>query len=779
MAKPNIKQTLKDLDAIDSQTSLSINGTDNVLDKENLALKEIIRQTTQRTSTKFGTKTNGKSLDYFTELSLSSVLVDATVDKSNIKLKKSAEKNPKQYLKDYMVEKQIADQTALLSGDVVKQISYKNYEAIYKHIPECATALKIYRDNILSPDDFTKRIFNYNYSDTADKDLVEKVKHNIEQISEKYKLDEKTADIIQQALLYGDAYYAVLSLEDELMSLLKDPSINQGVLQENIKMYDTNLSSRNLDALDITLNESEKEAVDLFFQENHINISNNSNEKDHTSKDLANFINDHFILESKLSLLQERAEYEYSKQQRFMADIINPNDNRKNRDKKIDDKPMYLSGSALKYLDPSRVIKLELDDLCYGYYYYEEREYSQRNDISDAGDYLGSVMGKSQSNMTAMSSTGATIPVGNQTLSPNNLDASKYKLISDVFLSAISKKIDKEYVRHNKQFKDFIYSVVKETNFMKKRIHLTFFTPDEVVHFKVDPVYKNIPFFAKLYLAMLTNMVIINMGRGHDKRLFYVQTGLDEQFEAAISNTIESIKSKEFRLSDNDINTVLNLNPGALDDWFIPTNVSGERPIEIETVPGMDIDIANNTFLDWLRKSMMNGMYIPANLIDSMVEVDYARTLSAQNANFVRSVVQYQMQLQKDFSNLIRKLYKNEYRFNDDGTSNELEKININKIEINFPSPASLNMTNMQEQINTASGIADELSAILVPSKQDGSSDDLRMKIRSEIFKKLFPGFDYGYYEDLINKDISIENARENIKANLENSSSDTSDYGY
>lgn len=779
MANSNIKKTIKELNSAESQTSVAINGTDVVLDNENLALKEIIRQTTQRTSRKYGTKTNGKSLDYFTELSLSSVMIDSTLDPSNKKAKKLAENNPKQYFKQYMVDKQIADQTALLSGDIVKQISYKNYEAIYKHIPECATALKIYRDNILSPDDFTKRIFNYDYTASTDKDLVEKVKKNIKEITTKYKLDEKTADIIQQALLYGDAYYAVLSLEDELMTLLKDPSVNQGILQENIKMYDTELSSRTLDSLDISLNESEREAFSIFFNQNNITVNENKiDNKDAVSSEIAKFINEHFIIDSKLALLQERAEYEYSKRQDFMADIISPQ-NSKEKKKKVDDAPLYLSGSALKYLDPSKVIKLELDDICYGYYYYEEREYNTTNDVSDSGDYLGSVMGKSQSNMTAMSSTGATIPVGNKTLSTENLDATKYRLISDVFLNAISKKIDKEYIRHNKQFKDFIYSVVKETQFSKKRIHLTFFTPDEVVHFKVDPVYKNIPFFAKLYLAMLTNMVIINMGRGHDKRLFYVQTGLDEQFEAAISNTIESIKSKEFRLSDNDINTVLNLNVGALDDWFIPTNVSGERPIEIETVPGMDIDIANNTFLDWLRKSMMNGMYIPSNLIDSMVEVDYARTLSAQNANFVRSVVQYQMHLQKDFSNLIRKLYKNEYRFNDDGTSNELEKIDVDKIEVTFPSPASLNMTNMQEQINTASTMADELSLILVPAKQDGSTDDLRMRVKAEVFKKFFPGFDYAFFEDMINKDLAITSARETVKDKLLNGDQDQGGYGY
>ena len=779
MANSKRDKLIKEMKNADAQSSVGINGVDNTLDIESNTLREIIRQTTERTTRKYGQKTNGKSLDYFTELSLSTMLVDSTADKTNKKEFKIAQEDPKQYLKKYMIDKQIADQTALLTQDVRKQLNYQNYEAIFKHIPECSTALKIYRDNILSPDDFTKTIFNYDYVTAADDNKKQDVKDNIKDIIKKYKLNEKTAEIVQNALLYGDEYYAVLSLEDELNRMLTDPSLNQNILQENIQMYDLDKIESKIDSLDISLNESEKSAFNTFFSVNNISLQENKlkeNEKA-MEEQIAKLVNEHFCVGSKLTLLQERAEYEYAKKQNFMADIITQN-TKKEPIQKIDSDPMYLSGSALKRLNPNNVIKLEMDDICYGYYYYEEMDLNRGKDISDAGDYLGMVSGKSQSNVASMSSTGATIPVGNKNLSTESLDNVKYRLISDVFLKAISKKINKDYIRHNKQFKDFIYSVVKQESFMTKRINLTYFTPDEVVHFQVDPIYKNIPFFAKLYLAMLTNMVVINMGRGHDKRVFYVNTGLDEQFEAAISNTIESIKSKEFRLHDSDINTVLSLNPGALDDWFIPTTGSGDRPVEIDTLAGMDIDIANNSFLDWLRKSMMNGMNIPSNLIDAMSDLDYARTLSAQNANFVRAVVQYQMRLQEPFTKMLQKLYYNEYRFNDDGTSDVTEKTNVDKIEISFPSPASLNMTNMQDQINTVSAMADELSAILVPPKQDGSTDDLRAKVKAEIFKKYFPAFDYEEMEKFINNTLSVESARETLKTNLNNPPVDDQGYG-
>ena len=763
MANTKNEKLLKELNLDDNRTSSAINGSTNELDLEDSSLQSIIRQTAQRTTQKFGQRTGGKTLSYFTEKGLAAMLADSVLDKKdNFKAKQN--ETPNQALKRYMTSDQLADKIAMINTDVTKLVNYKNYDAIYKHVPECATALKIYRDNILSPDDYTKNIFNYEYTEATDEKLENQVKEKIEDIIQKYDLEKKTSDIIGDALLYGDSYYAILSLNDELTTMLEDPSLKNNILQESIDMYDTSKTERIIDNNDIKeLNESQMDAFKNFFNENKLDVK-----EDKYNNAIADIINNHFKIGSKLSLLQERAEYEYEKMQnsQVLTDIENFKSKKKN--KKVDTKPLYLNGSALRRLSPENVIELKMDDIIYGYIYYEENEYNNQSDPSVAGDYLGTVTGKSQSNVVSMSSTGATLPTPGSQVDIHNSQMAMRQIISDVFLNAVSKKINKEYVRHNKQFKDFIYSLVKQNYIMTKEIKMTFFTPEEVVHFEVEPIYKNITFFAKIYLAMLTNMIVINMGRGHDKRIFYVQTGLDDQFEAAVTNTIESIKSKEFRLSETDINTVLNLNAGALDDWFIPTNASGEHPIEVDTLSGMDIDIANNNFLDWLRKSMMNGMHIPANLIDAMSDIDYARTLSAQNANFVRSVISYQMKFQKYFTKFIQRLYANEYKYADNAVSEEDERVIIDKIKISFPSPASLNMTNMQEQISVISSVADELSLILVPPRQDASNDDIRSKVKAEIFKQYFPAFDYDYYDEFINNEVKPADAKEKVKANFE-----------
>lgn len=776
MANQNDKN-LKDLINSDDQASKAIRGTDSSLDLEDIELRDLIRQTTNRSTLKYSSKVEGRNLDYFTQIGLATMLQQGSVDSDDPIKKKEAKENPEKYLKKYMSDKNITDATALFMSNISKKLAYSNYEAIYKHIPECSTAIQVYVDNILSPDDFSKSIFDFKYDNSVDNKKEERINKEIDQIIKRYKLNLKTEQIIRDALIYGDAYYAVLSLEDEMEMMIHDVQTNGGVLHEDLSFYDLDRKDITIDANDIELNEEEKAAFVDFFKLSNITYTKEQskalNEEVATQllkEDIANFVNDHFKIGSKKELLQERVGYEMEQAKNKIFDVdasIGSKKKTKSSKTKTDDKPMYLNGSVLRKLEADHVISLDVDDINYGYYYIEEKDYQSTVARSAAGDYLGMVSGRSQDSNIQMTAAGATLPIDRNVGTPSDLDDMKMKLISDIFINTISKKIDKEYVRHNKELKEFLYGIIRHEYITKKQVTLTYFTPEEVVHFECEPIFKNIVFFAKLYLAQLTNMIVIAMGRGHDKRMINVVTGLDSEAEQAVSNVIESIKTKEFRLSNTDINTILSLNPGALDDYIIPV-INGEPMVTIDTLPGMDADISNNNFLDWLRRSMLNGMHIPAALIDSMNELDFARSLSAQNGNFIRSVTRYQMVLTEGFNKLIRRLYANEYKFLLDGDAKLNDDIDINKIEIMFPSPASLVMDNLYNRITTTEQIADSLSQILVPSKQDGTTEDLRQEVKSELFKKWMPNvINWEEMQEVIENKLKVKASRKSVEDSL------------
>jgi hypothetical protein len=750
---------------LSNKSSTAIYGMGDDLDNESDDIKDIIRQTMNATSEKYGNRANGKVVNYFNELNFSRAFFDLVKDPSDKKSNKDAEKNPDKAFKRYMSEKEVTDISSILSAEAPRMINYANYRAIYNHIPEAAQALDTFKENIMSPDDFTKMIFNIVYENDLDPKLRDRVEEQLYDIQEKYEFETLADEIIEGSLMYGDQFVSVLSLEKELDYMLTDPIINgkTGMLnEETVRNMDISRVNVELNSSDFekskVLTEAFSEALKLSSKEKEV-----FNE-DATVEFLVNIVNRNVEIGSKKEFLLERleAEKDLSISKEDIPTNLSKKDG-KEKKKRSDENPMYINGSTLNVLDPSKVIELKIDNVVYGYYYVQDLD--QAN-VPNAG-YLGQSTGREVLNPVNMGSN--LVGVNNTKFTPstnnfsmNGLSDAKVNIISKVFIDAISKKVNKEFIRKNKEFKDFIFNLVKQDYIIKKQIKLVYFSPDEVIAFKVPALYRKITFFAKLYLAMLTNMLLIKMGRAHDKRVFYVDVGADANYEQAISRVIQDIKTKEFKMDAiGDINTILNLNPGMFDNYYIPT-VNGEKPIDIETLQGMDIDM-NNEFLEFLKTSMMSGMGIPRTLIDETTQVDFARTVSSRNANFVRAVIKYQKRLTQPFTKLVRKLYENEYKYSGNKESEIFSVVDLNSVQVMFPSPATLNMTNITDQMQVVEQNSEFITNALIPQDPAGQNETKRQKLKSKIIEDLMPAVDWEKYKQF-REEALVEDAEE--KAN-------------
>ena len=754
MAKDS-KNTEKTLDDLASKSSTLIYGIPDSLEQESKQVQDIIVQTIRDTSSKLGVKTNGNVVGYFDEINISGIFNTIMKDRNN---KDSNGKKTPTDFKEFMEKQNVSGINEILTSNADKLLTYNNYRQIYKHIPECAQALDTYRDNIMSPDDFTKMVFNVFYDgEPSDKTKID-IDKRLELLLKKYRIADKADKIIGETLLLGEQYVAVLSINDDLGRMMSDPVyLKKGNQQfatlneETYRALDESYYSRNIEDSDILLNEDDRSFLNEYF-----NLTEGDTEGGISLEDkIAQIVNENVIIGSKYELFEDRVEAE--SQALLEADFKKrlENDGKKSDDKdKKDNKTLGLNGSSIKILDVERVVDLRIDDVCYGYYYATETT-SSINNVGTMNPNSGRELKQSisiASNNTLTGVNTVDYTTNNTVARELNVDEAKLNLISSIFVNAIAKKIDKSFIRRNKDFKTLIYSLIKQDYIIKKGVKLIYFLPEEVVKFEAPALYRKIVFFAKLYLATLTNTLLIKLGRAHDKRLFYVNVGLDANYEQAISRVIQDIKTKEYKMDNlSDINTILNLNPGRFDDYFIPS-INGDRPIDIETVPGMDTEMTNE-FMEFLKNSMMSGIGIPRDLIDSMNTLDFARTLSAQNANFVRSVIRYQLALTDSFTDLMRKIYRNEYKYvgNVLNDATKLEN-DCNNIFAKFPSPASLNFTNMSDAMQGADSNAEFIAMQLIPPKQDGSTEDARAELKAEILKDMLPGVDWDKYTEIKEK---------------------------
>ena len=695
--------------------------------------------------------TNGNILEFFTNIELNNHIKSGnsknTFDKNSIY--KNIEENIKNSMQNFDFE-----------DEKQRFRRYEDYRLVDSYIPELADCLDLYRDSILSPDDITKKSVNYIYNSediSTNNDLTE-FRNNLTSIEKKYKLLKVIKEETRNGLRDGDIFVIIIPLSEAFDKILKEDDLfvnnnesidynteNQNVITERYMDFDNEKLNNLLEGTTIEgNNETEKN-------------KNKVQKIEDIKKNIIDDINKHVkYYNNPLDLLSDRKKLE----------------NKENT-------KINVSGSFFYVPKPESIIKLEIDDICFGYVYIEKNpSYTTFSDGYNSSFFGGMTQGGIQ-----VTSYGTSNDVFNSRydfINSGEYDT-KYQILTDIFVKGISRKIDKKFIEDNTEFKNEIYTLLRNNYIIENDVKITFLEPSNVCHFKNDSnttygvsrLAKSL-FFAKLYLSILITSVLTKISRGKDKRAFYVDVGMDEDFEGTVQSLIRDIKSKEVTTSSmKNITTMLNV-VGTYEDFYIPT-YNGERPFEIDTISGQQVDI-NDDFLDFLLKSTIGGTGVPINYIDATKEIDFARTLSMQNSGFVRGIISDQEEFGEFWSEVVRKLYYNEYLLNEhhkeikinDKTSSKKKKTNIldiNKMKIVFPPPIYLSLTNLNEQVSNISQNVDFITNLYFGEANNDEKDTTyerrKLEFRREITKKyLSTSMDWELFNDIFNQ----VNKNDNVK---------------
>jgi hypothetical protein len=141
--------------------------------------------------------------------------------------------------------------------------------------------------------------------------------------------------------------------------------------------------------------------------------------------------------------------------------------------------------------------------------------------------------------------------------------------------------------------------------------------------------------------------------------------------------------------------------------------------------------------------------------------VDFAKTLSMQNSRFIRDIISEQGILGEGYTKLLRRLYDLEYKSNERDSSDQSEEaknnpadiinFDLNNISIVFPSPSSLNMTNLTEMINNVSALLDSLTQNLkVKGIPDDQHDAFIGVLKQGMLEKYITNFDWDDFNALV-----------------------------
>lgn len=592
-------------------------------------------------------------------------------------------------------------------------------DMICKYMPMLEDALGVLCDNVISSDHFSKDFIFISDENVSVENNKELFYNNIKVLKDKYDLLIKFQDIIYNTSKYGERFYYIVPYERAIKKLLDNPENKFVTSHEAMSLTESGILKQT-PAL--------KESGDVFV--NTINKKEQSLDVEFTfnmSNSLSKEIVAHEAAANRLKHIKESA-LNFNEATTSTVSLV-AND-------KLDASPFYddttsnglivagdnrfntkedwgLNGCVFKELNRYKIIPVRIEDLILGYAYLENDSYGLDDDfpVSDT--------------TTPINAMGINVST--------DLEATKNSaVISDSIVKTVASKlsaaIDNKFIKLNKDLSKEIYTVLKHDlqAGRKNKYNVTFLPPDDVVHcyYKLDPdtyrgisdLYKSmIP--AKLFIGLYITNTIGAMTRAQDRRVYYVkQSGIDTNISKILLTTIDQLKRQNFNIRQlESMKNVLNI-LGRFNDFVIPTDNSGNAPVQFEVMQGQQID-PQTDLMEKLQSMAVNSTDVPFEIVQARQSMDYAIQASMSNSRFLKKIYNRQTIANRFLSSIMTKLYRGEF--------NNPTAV----IKVNLPTPMFLNLTNTNQIIQNANDVAQ--------AAMEAFSDDLDDNAKQIFFNNL------------------------------------------
>ena len=526
-------------------------------------------------------------------------------------------------------------------GNFVLKEMDEEIDAVCRYMPKLLEALETRKDNVLSADHFSKDFLTVN-SDNISEDS--RFNSEIAALKKKYNLLRFVEDLYDNTAKYGEQMVYIVPYKQAMQRLLarkpntqfqptgfREECIAQGInydailegaarngLERNSVFAEFKVSNNRLVLSEATThreissesidfgNNKEFSGLDLKIEINRTNIVESAVREKFNAVKASRIIREEslwheasrmtpdqkkdYILQTtdaKGSLsfdgLEEPSEHKNKDKTKFSAlgsDGLFSNDYAMDPDKiKIE-----VPGCVLRVLDHTLVHPIYMDDTCMGFYYIEF--FAKESQANNYGF----------TNITGDPLTAASPEKAGALY--NNINASKQDMLAKYLSGQLAEFIDANFINANQDLRDEIYVILKQNDVFNSpnldRLKVTYIPPDEMIHvfFRQNKITHRgisdldramVP--AKIYSSLYITQGIGNLTRGQDKRVYYVKQQVETNIARTLLNTVQQIKMGNFGLRQfKSINSVLNVT-GRFNDYIIPTNSSGDSPIQFEVMP--------------------------------------------------------------------------------------------------------------------------------------------------------------------------------------------------
>jgi hypothetical protein len=542
--KVSFKNELAQLMGLRKLTTSAVYGSDEDFLAQSKKDNSDIRTAINRASTRIKNAVGGDIVDFFSAVSLRKLT--SAVDEKGNNLEGDIKPRTLIDIQKLVEQSNTKGLNQLLAQEQDRLSLYFDYRRIKDMIPQMSQAAETYVDNILSPDDLTKMSLTFGYDgDDLNEYDQEKLQNDLALIIKKYDIEKRARKIIRSSIIDGDYFLGIIPLKKELTRFLnestkeangRDPFDDASKDFENPKnsaLYRQNdvSPSEILHEIMRTVSLDEKKILSESNME-EVEKKEKTEEFKEIRKFLSesvtkttDFINDNVLVAIDSSVMLSEAisnasdivgsepgtfNREVESNGQISQKMFYSPDGQK--DNKKDIKLPNIVGSVLRVLQPEMTVKLDVDDVCYGYLYFEPV-----NEAYSSADILY------KDNIESDTVFDNVVASKGRSRS----DLAKRSFVTKMFVSGIAKKINKPFLAKNTQFSSIVYNLLRMDYITKKQVRIIYLAPDECVHFGddngegvyYDSIFRSIMFSAKLYIAVLTSTLMYKLVRAPSKRI--------------------------------------------------------------------------------------------------------------------------------------------------------------------------------------------------------------------------------------------------------------------
>ena len=672
-------------------------------------------------------------------------------------------------------------------------------DTVCRYMPKLEEALAVQKDCILSADHFSKDFLNLEYPSSGNNAII--FAERAKSFKMKYELAKLCEEIYDNTSKYGEQFVYRVPYSTAIGRLLTNKPEGELVAPSRIgeSAQDESVNQNEYFIFSLTESMSSIKNINTGYEEfsNDPKVLTESVRKIPNGKDVTEEVytsvlgkNETFNIgiEINRSNIIESAVRDYDKaykqkkkiHESSMSSVFMHEESINDKNKNIADGNVHFyqdkadnriisndglvtgeeqkiidvkaPGCVVRKLQRDQVIPIYIEDICMGYYFFELRTM----DENEAFMGFKNVLGDPITNGKVNDSRGGYNTVDN--LRQDNT----LRYVS----GELSKFINKQFVDANQDLAKEIYMILKYNELFNTPsidlIKVTFIPPEDMVHFffKQDPITHRgisdlakglIP--AKIYASLYITNAIGNLTRGYDRRVYYVKQTVDTNISQTLLNTIAQIKQSNFGIRQfQNINNILNIT-GRFNDFVIPTNASGDPPIQFEIMPGQEINTPTE-LMESLESMAINSTGIPMEILDTRQSVDYAMQLTMSSSKVLRFCYKRQELFETMLTQLIAPIYMYEYDENV-------------QITVTLPPPTFINITNTNQLVDNTKTFVESIADVELADEDD---EKLKSKYKYELFKHYI-----GTHIDIAKHKKILERCK--IDARIDSDESHSDDY--